>query len=111
MQVEKCSEKISEAIAVSQRIQLEAKESLFIQNECIEASVQKISGHFATHCRLMTDMKNLVKSMAKVDECSEKAQEFITEYRKYAEKFMPLLHRFRKECSGKLIFMYCHMQL
>lgn len=100
------SEKISEAIAVAQCKQAEMKENLFLQNDYIEASLEKICAHFAVHCRLMADIKNLVKSMAKVEECSQKAQEFISKYRNYSEHFMPLLHRSKKEVTGKyrLIF-------
>lgn len=100
------SEKISEAIAAAQRKQVEMKETLFLQNEYIEASLEKICAHFATHCRLMADIKNLVKSMAKVEECSQKAQEFISEYRNYSEHFMPLLHRSKKELTGTYRFPF-----
>lgn len=100
------SEKISEAIAAAQRKQVEMKENLFLQNEYIEASLEKICAHFAAHCRLMADIKNLVKSMAKVEECSKKAQQFISEYRNYSEHFMPLLHRSKKEITGTYCFLF-----
>lgn len=95
----KISEKLSEVITNTQKQLSEQKENMFVASDGIQLSIEKLKSHFSKHGKLMSEVKTLIKSMAKIDECSTNTQEFIMNYKRYTENFSPILHCFKKEIN------------
>lgn len=73
------------------------KANLFSVIDAIMTRMEILKNSYNTHCRLMTDVKNLVKSMTKIENYSASTQEFIVQYRTYIENFSTIFQKFKKE--------------
>lgn len=95
--LEKVSEKITDLITNSQNKLSNEKISLFSFNDLILTSVESLKSAYMTHCRLMTDIKNLIKNMTKIENYSEHTQKFVGAYRIYIDKLSYIVKNLKKE--------------
>lgn len=93
------SEQISEAITTTQKDLSEQKSRIFILNDTILSSVDLLTRYYSKHCKLLNEVKSLIKSMAKIEEYGFQTQQFIADYREFMEKFSPLVHNFKSEIT------------
>lgn len=95
--LEKISEMITVLIGKTQAKLVDEKTNLFTAVDAIMTRLEVLKNAYNTHCRLMTDVKNLVKSMTKIENYSTNTQEFIAQYRTYIENFSLIFQKFKKE--------------
>ncbi|KAB0796118.1 hypothetical protein PPYR_10179 [Photinus pyralis] len=93
------SEKLSEVITSTQKKLSERKENLFVCSDKVHTSLEKLRSSFSRHNKLMLEVKSLIKSMAKIEQCSANVQDFTVNYRQYTEHILPILHCFKKEIN------------
>ncbi|KAK5642068.1 hypothetical protein RI129_008235 [Pyrocoelia pectoralis] len=97
--VTEISEKLSEVITSTQKKLSEQKETIFICGDTVHVSLEKLRSSFNRHNKLMLEVKSLIKSMAKIEQCSNNVQDFMTNYRQYTENILPILHCFKKDIN------------
>ncbi|KAL3284200.1 hypothetical protein HHI36_018364 [Cryptolaemus montrouzieri] len=93
----KISEKITTLIANAQDKLTDERGNLFSIYDALFFKVQILKTYYNTHCRLMADVKNLVKSMTKIENYATSTQQFIVEYRSYIENFSTVFQKFKRE--------------
>ncbi|XP_022908365.2 serine/threonine-protein kinase SMG1 [Onthophagus taurus] len=93
------SEKISDIITGTQSELEDLKSNKLVIISDIISNIDKTKPYYSEHCKLMTDFKSLIKSMAKIEEYASEAQLFIIDYRKYIDHFSNIFTRTRSEIS------------
>jgi hypothetical protein len=97
--LEAISEIISDLITMSQKKLGEEKAGLMCLAEEASASLEKFKEVYNVHCKLMGDVKSLIKSMTKIEDYGVQTQQFITDYRQYIDNFSSLFSKFKKEMT------------
>ncbi|KAJ8977248.1 hypothetical protein NQ317_007425 [Molorchus minor] len=97
--LQKISEQITEIITTTQK-KLEAKrDASFSDSDNMMSLMEKFKSIYNVHCKLMSDVKSLIKAMAKIEDYSLPTQQFIQNYRQYIEHFSLLFSKFKKEIN------------
>lgn len=99
------SEKISDLIISTQKDVTEQKVDLYAMTDTVSNSIDNLSRNYSKHCKLVGEVKSLIKSMAKIEDLGLQTQQFIADYREYMEKFSVILHS-AKEMSDEKIEQY-----
>lgn len=81
------AEIISDMIELTQKKVKDDKCEQFCSYDAVQIASQKFTEVYDNHCRLMSDVKSLIKSMSKFDDFSEITQEFMSDYRRYTDYF------------------------
>lgn len=95
--IKAASTKLSNLIIESQRSNSEQKESLVELFDTIKSDFNKLKTMLNTHHKLFSDVRNLLKTMAKMEDCATELQRFLKKYVKYLELFSGVTARFTKE--------------
>lgn len=103
MWLQKISENITDAISVAQIKLKENRGASFKHNDTLTSSIENFKGIYNNHCKIMSDVKSLIKAMAKIDDCSIVTQDFIQEYREYTKRFSTFFSLFKKELNAQEI--------
>ncbi|KYB28836.1 serine/threonine-protein kinase SMG1 [Tribolium castaneum] len=93
------SEIISDLITMSQKKLTEEKANLMCISEDLTTEIEKFKEIYNIHCRLMSDVKSLIKSMTKIEDYTSQTQQFIADYRLYIDSFSSLFSKFKREMS------------
>lgn len=93
------SEIISDLITMSQKKLGEEKANLMCTSEQLTSTVEKFREVYHTHCRLMSDVKSLIKSMTKIEDYSIQTQQFVADYRRYIDNFSSLFAKFKRDMN------------
>lgn len=90
--VEIVSEKISDLITSTQKELSDQKAQAVGMSEDLLKGIDNLSKLYSKHCKLVNEVKSLIKSMAKIEDFGLQTQQFITEYREYVEKLAAAVH-------------------
>ncbi|KAK4876755.1 hypothetical protein RN001_009261 [Aquatica leii] len=102
--VTEISEKLSEVITSTQKKLAEQKDNMFVNDDTVHLSLENLRSSFNKHNKLMLEVKSLIKSMSKIEECSDNVHEFMTNYRLYTDHFFPILQCFKKDINPDEVF-------
>lgn len=97
--LQKISENITVTITASQKKLKDNRDNTFLQNDNIMSLMDNFKAIYNIHCKLMSDVKGLIKTMTKIEDYSIPTQQFIQDYRSYIEHFSLLFSQFKKEIS------------
>ncbi|XP_060520485.1 serine/threonine-protein kinase SMG1 isoform X2 [Cylas formicarius] len=95
------SVQITDAIAIYQKKLAEKNGSLFSETDCLVSVVDNFKTLYNIHTKLMQDVRGLLKTMAKLEECAMSAQDFIRKYRSYVEHFNAFFDVFNEVALDK----------
>jgi hypothetical protein len=57
---------VSDTVKTLQQKMVELQESIFVAQDCVKNQVIAVRNHLSSHHKLMSDVRNLLKSMVKV---------------------------------------------
>ena len=97
--LEAISEIISDLITMSQRKLSEDRATLLCVYDDLTSSIEKFKEVYNTHCKLMSDVKSLIKSMTKIEDYGTQTQQFVSDYRQYIDNFSSLFSKFKKDMN------------
>lgn len=95
--IKKASAILSDMISDSQKRNSDQKENRSELLDGLKIKVNKLKAMLNTHHKLFSDVRNLLKTMAKMEECSTELHTFLRKYRKYLEQFTVIVHKFIKD--------------
>lgn len=101
--LQRISENITDAISIAQTKLKENRGGSFKHNDTMTSFIEKFKGTYNNHCKLMSDVKSLIKTMAKLEECGAVTQAFMQEYREYTKQFSAFFSLFKKELNTQEI--------
>lgn len=101
--LQRISENITDAISIAQTKLKENRGACFKHNDTMTSLVDHFKGIYNNHCKLMADVKGLIKTMAKIEECSMITQEFMQEYREFTKHFSAFFSLFKRELKTQEI--------
>lgn len=93
------SENVTELINATQKELNTKKEEMFSADDMLMTAVASLTKHYSKQTKLINEVKPLLKSLIKIDDYAIQTQQFISDYREYAEKVAPLVHNFRKDLN------------
>nr|CAD7257208.1 unnamed protein product [Timema shepardi] len=83
---------ISDRIKSLQQQILGLQESLYMAQDCAKNQAMVLRSRLAAHHKLMADVRNLLKSMVKFEECGlVGVHDYLVSYRAYADQFTTLI--------------------
>lgn len=97
--IRSASNKLSDLIAESQKENTVEKDNLSEILEGLKLKINTLKVMLNTHHKLFSDVRNLLKSMAKMEDCSTELHKFLKKYRKYLEIFTTAVHKFSKDAE------------
>lgn len=95
--IRNASTNLSDMISESQKLNAEQKEGLSELLEGLKSKASKLKLLLNTHHKLFSDVRNLLKTMAKMEDCSTELHKFLKKYRKYLEIFTTVVHKLSKD--------------
>lgn len=101
--LQRISENITDAISLAQTKLKENREASFKHNDAINSLIDSFKDIYNNHCKLMSDVKSLIKTMAKIEDYAVVTQEFIQQYREYTKRFSSFFSLFKKELNTQEI--------
>lgn len=97
--LQKISEYITDEITETQKKLQQKRDASFADNDNIVSLMDNFKVLYNIHCKFMSDVKSLIKTMVKIDDYSLPTQKFVQAYRQYIEHFSMLFSQFKKEIS------------
>ncbi|KAK9892622.1 hypothetical protein WA026_021000 [Henosepilachna vigintioctopunctata] len=94
--LDKISEKITTLITKAQNKLIDEKTNLFAINDSITPKMETLKDLYGVHCRLMGEVKNLVKSMTKIENYASNTHQFVMEYKEYMDRFALVFQKFKE---------------
>lgn len=88
---------VSEAIVDTQRKLQEKQEALFTAEEYLRKRVENLQNVLAEHHRLMSDVRTLLKTMAKYENMAVGLQDFLSTYRSFTENISAVVKELESE--------------
>lgn len=95
--IKAASAKLSELILDSQKSNSEQKENLMKLFETIKTDFGQLKTLLGTHHKLFGDVRNLLKTMSKLEDCSTELHRFLKKYVKYLDLFSSVTSKFTKD--------------
>lgn len=89
------SEMITETIVEVQKELKDLRDTSFTDIDNLNSLTDNFRTIYNIHCKLMSDVKGLIKTMAKIEEYSVATQHFIHEYRQVSVIIILMLHMLR----------------
>nr|CAI5830166.1 unnamed protein product [Callosobruchus analis] len=97
--LQKISETITDNISVAQSELKVSKERIFIKKDELMSLTDNLKSLYNVHCKLMSDVKGLLKIITKVEDYSVAAHYYVHQYKLYTEHFVAAIAIFKKEMS------------
>ncbi|CAH0546905.1 unnamed protein product [Brassicogethes aeneus] len=91
------SDQITKKISFEQKKLTEAKTFIVSERLNLQSIIENLKLIYGVQGRLMSDVKNLIKAMTKIEDYSVQTHYFIEEYRQYIEHFNLLFAAFKKD--------------
>ncbi|PSN46480.1 hypothetical protein C0J52_06894 [Blattella germanica] len=89
---------ISDTVKSLQQQMVVLQESLFSAQDNLKSQVIVVRNRLSTHHKLMSDVRNLLKSMVKLEDCGLIGlQDYVQSYRTYSEQFSGLIRELMSE--------------
>ncbi|CAH1985466.1 unnamed protein product [Acanthoscelides obtectus] len=97
--LQKISETITDNISISQNELKMKKERIFIKIDELMSLTDNLKSLYNVHCKLMSDVKGLLKTITKVEEYSAAALYYVHQYKLYTDHFVDAIAIFKKDMS------------